>query len=142
MNNWALLEKQTVSPLIIVKLVKEKIQFQIYQKKKRIKKLNFLQQTKSKEILEEIDNGRNRVKKDSRVLENNFYSRFIKQNNLGNKFKNIMEEEGLDKVIIELSDLLPENINKIEVENNFIYLDKSLVKDNLERIENIKKNKY
>ena len=93
-------------------------------------------------ILEEIDNGRNRVKKDSRVLENNFYSRFIKQNNLGNKFKNIMEEEGLDKVIIELSDLLPENINKIEVENNFIYLDKSLVKDNLERIENIKKNKH
>ena len=34
-----------------------------------------------------------------------------------------MEEEGLDKVIIELSDLLPENINKIEVENNFIYLE-------------------
>ena len=53
-----------------------------------------------------------------------------------------MEEEGLDKIIIELSDLLPEKINKIEVENNFIYLDKSLVKDNLERIENIKKNKY
>ena len=52
-----------------------------------------------------------------------------------------MEEEGLDKIIIELSDLLPEKIN-IEVENNFIYLEKSLIKDNLERIENIKKNKY
>ena len=50
-----------------------------------------------------------------------------------------MEEEGLDKIIIELSDLLPENITKIQVENNFIYLDKSLIKDNLERIENIKK---
>ena len=50
-----------------------------------------------------------------------------------------MEEEGLDKIIIELSDLLPEKINKIEVENNFIYLEKSLIKDNLERIENIKK---
>ena len=44
-----------------------------------------------------------------------------------------------DLVIIRL---LPEKINKIEVENNFIYLEKSLIKDNLERIENIKKNKY
>ena len=53
-----------------------------------------------------------------------------------------MEEEGLDTIIIELSDLLPEKISEIEVENNFIYLEKSLIKDNLERIENIKKNKY
>ena len=94
---------------------------------------------KKNEILEEIDNGRDRVNKDNRILENTFYSRVRKENKLENKFKNIMEEEGLDKIIIELSDLLPENINKIEVENSFIYLDKSLVKDNLERIENIKK---
>ena len=53
-----------------------------------------------------------------------------------------MKEEGLDRIIIELSDLLPKKIDKIEVENNFIYLDRSLVKDNLERIEDLKKNKY
>ena len=102
-------------------------------------KLSLKNEVKKKEILEEIDNGRDRVKKDNRILENSFYNRFIKENKLGNKFTNIMEEEGLDTIIIELSDLLPEKISEIEVENNFIYLDKSLVKDNLERIENIKK---
>ena len=102
-------------------------------------KLSLRNEEKKKQILEEIDNGRDRVKKDNRILESSFYSRFMKENELGNKFKNIMEEEGLDKIIIELSDLLPENITKIQVENNFIYLDKSLIRDNLERIENIKK---
>ena len=144
MNNWAFVGKTKSIALNSSEIGQRKNTISNLLKEKEDKeiKLSLTNKVKKKEILEEIDNGRNRVKKDSRVLENNFYSRFIKQNNLGNKFKNIMEEEGLDKVIIELSDLLPENINKIEVENNFIYLDKSLVKDNLERIENIKKNKH
>ena len=127
------------------KKFKEKILIATLPKVKKDKeiKLSLRNEEKKNEILEEIENGRDRVKKDNRILENSFYSRFIKENKLeGINLKNIMEEEGLDKIIIELSDLLPEKINKIEVENNFIYLDKSLIKDNLERIENIKKNKY
>jgi len=95
----------------------------------------------SRKILEKIEDGRNRVKKDERMLKNNFYSRFIQKNNLGEKFKNIMEEEGFDEIIIDISDLLPDDINKIQVENKFIYLDKSLIEDNLERIKDYKNKK-
>ena len=100
-------------------------------------------QLNESKILDEIENGRNRVKKDNRISKNNFYSRFIEENNLGNKFKKIMENEGFDEIIIEISDLLPENINNIQVINEFKYLDKSLIPDNLERIEKYKKkNNY
>ena len=101
-----------------------------------IKKANVVQ---SKKILEKIEDGRNRVKNEERMLKNNFYSRFIQKNNLGEKFKNIMEEEGFDEIIIDVSDLLPDNIDKIQVENKFIYLDKSLIEDNLKRIKDYKK---
>ena len=54
-----------------------------------------------------------------------------------------MENEGFDEIIIEISDLLPENIDNIQVINEFKYLDKSLIPDNLERIEKYKKkNNY
>ena len=144
MNNWAFVGKTKNIALKNEEKTQRKNTIATLPKSKKDKeiKLSLRNEEKKNEILEEIENGRDRVKKDNRILENSFYSRFIKENKLGNKFKDIMEEEGLDKIIIELSDLLPEKINKIEVENNFIYLDKSLVKDNLERIDNIKKNKY
>ncbi len=141
MNNWAFVGKTKNIALNTEenKQRKNKVSNLPKVKKDKEVKLSLRSKIQKKEIIEEIDVGINRVKKDKRKLENNYYSRFIKQNNLGNEFKNIMEKEGLDKIIIELSDLIPYNINKIQVENKFIYLDKSLVKDNLERIENIKK---
>ena len=143
MNNWAFVGKTKNIALKNEEKIQRKNTIATLPKVKKDKEIKLsLRNEEKNEILEEIENGRNRVKKDNRILENSFYSRFIEENKLGNKFKDIMEEEGLDKIIIDLSDLLPEKINKIEVENNFIYLDKSLIKDNLERIENIKKNKY
>ena len=144
MNNWAFVgktknialknEEKIHSKNIIATLPKVKDDKEI--------KLSLRNKVKKKEINEEIENGRDSVKKNNRILENSFYSRFIKENKLENKYENIMKEEGLDRIIIELSDLLPKKIDKIEVENNFIFLDRSLVKDNLERIEDLKKNKY
>tara|TARA_Y100000022_G_scaffold194809_1_gene199678 strand:+ start:870 stop:1793 length:924 start_codon:yes stop_codon:yes gene_type:complete len=141
MNNWTFVGKTTDIALNTEEKNQRKNKISNLSKVKKDKevKLSLRSKVQKNEIAEEIDVGRNRVKKDKRILENNYYSRFIKQNNLGNKFKNIMEKEGLDKIIIELSDLIPENIDKIQVETNFIYLDKTLIKDNLERIENIKK---
>ena len=140
-NNWTFVGKTTDIALNTEEKNQRKNKISNLSKVKKDKevKLSLRSKVQKNEIAEEIDVGRNRVKKDKRILENNYYSRFIKQNNLGNKFKNIMEKEGLDKIIIELSDLIPENIDKIQVETNFIYLDKTLIKDNLERIENIKK---
>ena len=113
------------------------------EKEKEKIKISRKTQLNESKILNEIENGRNRVKKDNRISKNNFYSRFIEENNLGNKFKKIMENEGFDEIIIEISDLLPENINNIQVINEFKYLDKSLIPDNLERIEKYKKkNNY
>ena len=100
-------------------------------KEKEKIKISRKTQLNESKILDEIENGRNRVKKDNRISKNNFYSRFIEENNLGNKFKKIMENEGFDEIIIEISDLLPENINNIQVINEFKYLDKSLIPDNL-----------
>ncbi len=141
MNNWTFVGKTTDIALNTEEKNQRKNKISNLSKVKKDKevKLSLRSKVQKNEIAEEIDVGRNRVNKDKRILENNYYSRFIKQNNLGNKFKNIMEKEGLDKIIIELSDLIPENIDKIQVETNFIYLDKTLIKDNLERIENIKK---
>ena len=143
-NNWTFVGKTKNVALKNEEKIQRKNTITTLPKVKEDKeiKLSLRNEEKKKEILEEIDNGRDRVKKDNRILENSFYSRFIKENKLENKYENIMKEEGLDRIIIELSDLLPKKIDKIEVENNFIYLDRSLVKDNLERIEDLKKNKY
>lgn len=144
MNNWAFVGKTKTIALNNQErsLKQNKISNLSKANQDKEIELSLRSNIKKKEILEEIDDGRNTIKKDNRILENNFYTRFIQQNNLGNKFKNTIETEGLDKIIIELSDLLPDKINKIEVNNNFIYLDKSMIKDNLKRIENLKKNKY
>lgn len=144
MNNWAFVGKTKNIALKNEEKIHSKniiATLPIVKDDKEIK-LSLRNKAKKKEINEEIENGRDRVKKNNRILENSFYSRFIKENKLENKYENIMKEEGLDRIIIELSDLLPKKIDKIEVENNFIYLDRSLVKDNLERIEDLKKNKY
>ena len=144
MNNWAFVGKTKKIALKNDAGGQKKNTISNLPKAKQDKEieLSLINKIKKKEVLEEIDDGRNTLKKDNRILENSFYTRFIQQNNLGNKFRNTIEKEGLDKIIVELSDLLPEKVNKIEVDNNFIYLDKSLIEDNLKRIENLKKNKY
>ena len=68
MNNWAFVGKTKVSPLIIVK-IQRKNTISNLPKEKEDKEIKLSSRNKEKkEILEEIDNGRNRVKKDSRIL--------------------------------------------------------------------------
>ena len=146
MNNWTFVGK--IKDLALQssprKNNKENKKNSNLSKTKEDQKIKLTEQTQpneSKKIFEEIEDGRKRVKNENRISKNNFYSRFIEENNLGKKFKNIMEKEGFDKIIIEISDLLPENIDNVQVINEFKYLEKSLIKDNLERIDDYKKKK-
>lgn len=124
MNNWAFLEKDMTNQEITLSKSNTK---------------NKIKLTSNSQYLNEIENTKFSNKKKNKFVNNYSFdeSNFsIKGDNVEEiRLNNTQYKETLE----ELSNFLPKNVEKIMVINEFQYMDKETIIDNLKRIEDLKK---